>query len=105
VFEDFVPLTQTLRLYKQLENDSTAIGLLKQTGNILFLSAVYLLHEALPALSQRSKAFQRGTVTFSAIQPAIDYTLDQLTEIAAEKKPVDRRTLVKVAGLPRPRFL
>ena len=91
-----MPLTQTLRLYKQLENDSTAIGLLKQTGNIQFFSAVYLLHEALPAFSHLSKAFQRGTVTFSAIQPAIDYTLDQLTEIAAEKKPL--RKLQKDLG-------
>jgi hypothetical protein len=79
-----------------LENDSTAIGMLKQTANIQFLSAVYLLHEALPALSHLSKAFQRGTVSFSAIQPAIDYTLDQLTEIAAEKKPL--RKLQKDLG-------
>lgn len=79
-----------------MENDSTAIGLLKQTTNIQFLSAVYLLHEALPALSHPSKAFQRGIVSFSAIQPAIDYTLDQLTEIAAEKKPL--RKLQKDLG-------
>lgn len=96
VFEDFVALTQTLRLYKELENDSTAIGLLKQTGNIKFLSAVYLLHEVLPALSHLSKAFQPGTVSFSAIQPAIDYTLDQLAEIAAERTPL--RKLQKDVG-------
>ena len=58
VFEDFVPLTQALRVYKETESDSTAIGLLQQTGNIKFFSAVYLLHEALPALSHLSKAFQ-----------------------------------------------
>ena len=96
VFEDFVALTQTLRLYKELENNSTAIGLLNQIGNIKFLSVVYLLHEVLPALSHLSKAFQRGTVSFSAIQPAIDYTIDQLTEIAAEKKPL--RKLQKDLG-------
>ena len=96
VFEDFVPLTQTLGLYKELENDSTAIGLLKQTVNIQFLSVVYLLHTVLPALSRLSKAFQRETVSFSAIQPAIDYTLDQLAEIAAEEKPL--RKLQKNLG-------
>ena len=90
VFENFVPLTQTLRVYKETESDSTAIGLLQQTGNIKFLSAVYLLHEALPALPHLSKAFQRGNVSFSAIQPAINYTLDQLTEIADERKPLRR---------------
>ena len=67
VFEDFVALTQTLRLYKELENDSTAIGLLNQIGNIKFLSVVYLLHEVPPALSHLSKAFLHGTVSFSAI--------------------------------------
>ena len=67
VFEDFLPLIQTLKLYKELENDSTAIGLLKQTTNIQFLSAVYLLHTVLPALSHLSKAFQQGNVSFSAI--------------------------------------
>ena len=88
VFEDFVPLTQTLRVYKETESDSTAIGLLQQTGNIKFFSAVYLQHEALPVLSHLSKAFQRGNVSFSAIQPAINYTLDQLTEVVDERKPL-----------------
>ena len=64
VFEDFVPLTQTLRVFKETEGDSTATGLLQQTANIKFLSVVYLLHEVLPPLSHLSKAFQQGTVIF-----------------------------------------
>lgn len=90
VFEDFVPLTQTLRVFKETEGDSTATGLLQQTANIKFLSVVYLLHEVLPPLSHLSKAFQRGTVSFSAIEPAIKYTTDQITEIATERRPLLR---------------
>ena len=90
IFGDFVPLTQTLRVFKETEGDSTATGLLQQIANIKFLSVVYLLHEVLPPLSHLSKAFQRGTVSFSAIEPAIKYTTDQITEIATEKRPLLR---------------
>ncbi|KAK3745838.1 hypothetical protein QZH41_004302 [Actinostola sp. cb2023] len=89
VYEDFIPLTQTLRVYKE-DNDSTAIDLLKQVRNVKFLSTVYLLHEVLPALSHLSKAFQRGTISFSAIDPAIKYTIDQLREIATSQKPLEK---------------
>lgn len=88
IFQDFVPLTQTLRVFKETEGDSTATGLLQQKANIKFLSVVYLMHEVLPLLSHLSKAFQRGTVSFSAIEPAIKYTTDQITEIATEKRPL-----------------
>lgn len=88
IFQDFVPLTQTLRVFKEPKGDSTATGLLQQIANIKFLSVVYLMHEVLPLLSHLSKAFQRGTVSFSAIEPAIKYTTDQITEIATEKRPL-----------------
>ena len=80
VFQDFVPLTQTLRVYTE-ENNCTASGLLKALANIKFLSTVYLLHEVLPALSHLSRAFQRGN---------IKYTTDQLVEIAAAQKPLEK---------------
>ena len=89
VFQDFVPLTQTLRVYTE-ENDCTASGLLKAVANIEFLSTVYLLHGVLPALSHLSRAFQRGNISFSAINPAIKYTTDQLVEIAAAQKPLEK---------------
>ena len=70
VYNDFVPLTQTLRLLSE-DGDSMATGLLQQVGNIKFLSAVYLLHQVLPPLAHLSKVFQAGSVSFSAIGPAI----------------------------------
>ena len=72
VFQDFVPLTQTLRVNTK-ENDCTASGLLKAVANIKFLSTVYLLHEVLPALSHLSRAFQRGNISFSAINPTVHH--------------------------------
>lgn len=89
VYEDFIPQTQTLRVYKE-DNDCAAIGLLKQIGDVKFLSTVYFLHEVLPALSHLSKAFQRGTISFSAIEPAIKYSTDQLKEIATSQIPLER---------------
>ena len=62
-----MPLTQTIRVFKETEGDSTATSLLQQIANIKFLSDVYLLHEVLTPLSHLSKAFQRRTVSFSAI--------------------------------------
>lgn len=81
VFEDFVPLTQTLRVFKETEGDSTATGLLQQTANIKFLSVVYLLHEVLPPLSHLSKAFQRGTVSFSLSSQQLSTLLIKLRRL------------------------
>lgn len=78
--------------FKKTWGDSSATGLLQQIVSIRFLLVVYLLHEVLPPLSHLSKeAFQWGTVSFSAIEPAIKYTTDQITEIATE-----RRTLLRL---------
>ena len=77
VFEDYEALLQTLRIFKE-DGDATATGLLSEIGNIKFLGAVYLLHKTLPQLSDLSKAFQKGAVSFAAVSPAVDYTLDEL---------------------------
>ena len=87
VYNDFEALTQTLRQLQE-ENDSAAIGLLKQIANVKFLGAVYLLNETLPILSHLSKAFQKGAVSFAAIDPAIKFTLDELQAIADEDRPL-----------------
>ncbi|CAB3984282.1 Hypothetical predicted protein [Paramuricea clavata] len=72
-------LTQTLRQLK--ENDSAAIGLLKQVGNVKFLGAVYLLNEAIPILAHLSRAFQKGAVSLmkayvAALRDNINNRLD-----------------------------
>ncbi len=84
VYNDFVALTQTLRQLKE-EHDSAAIGLLKQIGNFKFLRAVYLLNEVLPILAHLGKDFQKGVVSFAAIDLAIKFTLEA---IADEQKPL-----------------
>jgi hypothetical protein len=81
VFEDYEALLQTLRIFKE-DGDATATGLLTQVGNIKFLGAVYLLHKTLPELSNLCKAFQKGAVSFAAVSPAVDYTLDELDNVA-----------------------
>ena len=64
-------------------------GLLQLTGNVKFLSAVYLLHKVLPALFHLSKAFQAGCVSFAAMGPALRYTLDELKLVSEEKNPLN----------------
>lgn len=88
VHEDFEALCQTLRVMKE-DGDALATGLLKQIGNIKFLSAVYLLHAVLPALAHLSRAFQKGNVSFAAITPAIQYTVDTLQDVALTNKPLE----------------
>lgn len=87
VYNDFFSLTQTLRLLSE-DGDSMATGLLQQVGNIKFLSAVYLLHQVLPLLAHLSKVFQAGSVSFAAIGPAINYTLEALETVSKEKRPL-----------------
>ena len=70
VYNDFVPLNQTFRLLSE-DEDSVATGLLKQVGNIKFLSAVYLLHQVLPPLAYLSKVCQAGSVSFAANGPRL----------------------------------
>ena len=82
VFEDYEALLQTLRIFKE-DGDATATGLLAEVGNIKFLGAVHLLHKTLPKLSNLSKAFQKGAVSFAAVSLAVDYTLDELDNVAS----------------------
>lgn len=56
--------------------------MLSEVGNIKFLGAIYLLHNTLPQLSGLSKAFQKGAVSFAAVSPAVDYTLDEPDNVA-----------------------
>ena len=64
------------------DGDATATGLLSEVGNIKFLGAIYLLHNTLPQLSDLSKAFQEGIVSFATVSPAVHYTLHELDNVA-----------------------
>lgn len=50
-------------------NDVTAGGFLKKMKTIKFIGVIYILSDILPVLSQLSKAFQKGTINFSQINP------------------------------------
>ncbi|XP_048580041.1 zinc finger protein 862-like [Nematostella vectensis] len=97
VFEDYEALLQTLRFFKE-SNDATATGLLKQTSKLKFIGTVYLLHEVLPILGHLSKAFQEGEVCFASIAPAIDYTMDQLDDVAKNQTHLARMTEDLIEG-------
>ena len=58
--------------------------------DVKFIGTVYILAEVLPHLSNLSKAFQRGTVDFSRIQPTIEYTKEKLDEAVESKSPINR---------------
>lgn len=64
-----------------------ATGLLQQVGNIKCLSAVYVLHHFVPPLAHLSNLFQAGSVSFAAIGPAVNYTLEVLKTLSEQKKP------------------
>ena len=53
IFLNFLPLTQTLQVYRD-QCDPVAINLITQISSARFLGAVHLLHEVLPVLSHLS---------------------------------------------------
>ena len=86
VYEDFVPIIQAINLAD--EKDGLATYLLSKIKSFKFIGLVYILKAVLPELAVLSRVFQRGTVTFGHILPAITYTTDKLTKIAQDKTPI-----------------
>ena len=81
VYLDFVPLMQTLQHFS--EADAVGAGLLSKMRTPKFIGAIYILNQVLPALSTLSKTFQKGTVNFARIKPAIkakQSVLDRVVE-------------------------
>ena len=72
VYLDFVPHMQTLQHFS--ETDAVDAGLLSKMRTPKFIGAIYILNQVLPALSTLSKTFQKGTVNFARIKPAIKAT-------------------------------
>ena len=85
VYEDYEPLLQTLRVFKE-DGDATATGLLQQTSNLKFLGTAYLLREVLPILGHLSKTFQQGEICLASIAPAIEYIADRLDEVGQQRE-------------------
>ena len=102
VFEEYAGIVKTL---KELQNDKKsgglATGLLKKIQAPEFIGTLYLLKHMLPSLSALSKAFQKGSLNFSRITPAINRCKAKIREI--ESKEVIWKELEKdLAGRLKP---
>ncbi|CAG2205675.1 unnamed protein product [Mytilus edulis] len=79
-YGDLPAVLQTLRVLK-MNDDPTADGLLKRTRQFKFIGALAVLSHILTILASLSRAFQKGTINFSSVQPAIDHTMDSLDDL------------------------
>ena len=70
---------QTLQHFS--EADAVAAGLLSKMRTPTFIGAIYTLNQVLPALS---KTFQKGTVNFARIKPAIKATQSALDRVVED---------------------
>ena len=74
-------LLQTLQWYQDKDSNPTAIGLLKKLKKPVFIAVLYILKGVLPVLSTLSKVFQKGSISFSHISPAIKASKDSLNSL------------------------
>ena len=74
-------LLQTLRWYQNKDSNPTAIGLLKKLKKPDFIGVLYILKGVLPVLSTLIKVFQKGSISFSRISPAIKASKDSLNRL------------------------
>ncbi|XP_078346379.1 zinc finger protein 862-like [Oculina patagonica] len=86
VYEDFVPIGQAVNVID--DKDGMVSYLLSQMKNFKFIGTIYILKAVLPELAALSRVFQRGTVNFGHVLPAITYTTDKLTKIAQDETPI-----------------
>ena len=89
VCQNLPVLLQTLRWYENKDFNPTAIGLLKKMKKADFISTLFILKSVLPVLSILSKVFQKGTISYSRISPAIKASKDSLN------RPVEEDSQVK----------
>lgn len=64
-----------------LVDDATANGLLKKLKAPDWIAALYIFTDVLPVLSLLSRTFQKGSISFSQIQPSIEITVASLQAI------------------------
>ena len=86
VYEDFVPIIHAINLAD--EKDGLATYVLSKMKSLKFIGTIYILKAVLPELAALSRVFQRGTIDFAHILPAITYTTDKLTKIAQDETPI-----------------
>ena len=87
MYENFDPIIQAIIFTD--DKDGLASYLLCKMKRFKFVGAIYILKAVCPELAALSKAFQRGTINFGHIVPAINHTTDKkLTKIAQEVTPI-----------------
>ena len=65
-----------------------ACGLLTRTHKPKFIGCIYIFQHVLPILNQLSKTFQKGSVNFSHIGPAVEHAKQKLPTISSDALPV-----------------
>ena len=81
-------LLQTLHWYKNKESNAIATGLLEKMKKPNFIGTLYILKSVLPILSGLSKVFQKGTICYPRISPAIRKSKTLLGKLKQDKTPV-----------------
>ena len=66
-------------------NAPQALGLFQKMHNAKFIGTIFMLSEVLPVLTQLSKTFQKGEVSFGSIRGSIEYAKDSLTRLLEEE--------------------
>ena len=87
VKDDYEAVLQTLSKFEN--TDATASGLLKKMRSLKFIGAIYILNTLLPILGDLSRRFQKGSVSFAAILPAINMTKDSLQSVLENDTPME----------------
>ncbi|XP_060575685.1 zinc finger protein 862-like isoform X2 [Ruditapes philippinarum] len=86
VKKDFEPILQTLAMIQ--ETQATAHGLLRKMKNLKFYGTIYVLSDILPILSELSRHFQKGSLNFAAILPALSLCKMKLKELKETNSPL-----------------
>ena len=82
-------LEAVLRTLQSLEKEDTvACGLLTKMHKPKFIGCIYIFQHVLPILNQLSKTFQKGSVNFSHIGPAVEHAKQKLQTISSDALPV-----------------
>ena len=84
VCRNLLALLQTLRWYQNKDSNPTAISLLKKLKKPDLIGVLYILKGVLPVLSTLSKVFQKSSISFSRISPAIKASKHSLNRLLQE---------------------
>ena len=86
VYRDLEAVLCTLQSLEK--EDTVACGLLTKLHEPKFIGCIYIFQHVLPILNQLSKTFQKGSVNFSHIGPAVEHAKQKLPTISSDALPV-----------------